>query len=219
MSQLMDTLLKAKIYEWTSDNKMELNKKKSQAMTFTFTNKFQFTSRAVMEDEVLEIIKETRLLGVMINDELTWDSNTSYLVKRANARMRLLHKLVDFGVPTDDLVSIYILYVRSVLEQSCQVWHSSLTLENFQDLKHVQKNALRSILQDNYISYSNALDKTGISTLFERRSRLCLKFAKSCLKSEEMRNIFQLNNVSSNMETRFRDKFKVTACSTEHILD
>ena len=206
-----------KICEWTSANKMELNKKKSQAMLFNFTKEFQFNSRPVMEDEVLEVIKETKLLGVMVNDKLTWDGNTSYLVKRANARMRLLHKLVDFGVPHEDLVCIYILYVRSILEQSCQVWHSSLTLENFQDLERVQKNALRIILQENYLSYSNALDITGIPTLFERRAQLCLKFAKSCLKNEEMRNIFPTNDVPSNMETRFREKYKVTASRTERL--
>ena len=72
---------------------------------------------------------------------------------------------------------------------------------------------------DNYFSICNprALDTTGSSTLFERRSQLCLKFAKSCLKSLEMRNIFPLNNVSSHMETRFRDKFRVTACRTERL--
>ena len=89
--------------------------------------------------------------------------------------MRLLHKLVDSGVPQDDLVNIYILYVRSILEQSCQVWHSSLTLENFQGLERVQKNALKIILQDQYLSYSNALNMTGLDSLFERRTKLCLK--------------------------------------------
>ena len=93
--------------------------------------------------------------------------------------MRLLHKLVDFGVPHEDLVCIYI-HVRSILKQSCQVWHSSLTLENFQDLERVQKNVLRNILQENYLSYSNALDRTGIPTLFDMRAQLCLKFAQSC---------------------------------------
>ena len=107
---------------------------------------------------------------------------TTFLVKRANARMRLLHKLVDFGVPQEDLVTIYLLYVRSILEQSCQVWHSSLTLENFQDLERVQKNALKIIFQEEYISYSNALDKAGLTSLFERRTKLCLKFAMASLK-------------------------------------
>ena len=68
------------------------------------------------------------------------------LVKRANAWMRLIQKLVEFIVPLEDLLNICILYTRSMLEQSCQVWHSSLTLENSQDLERVQKNALRMIL-------------------------------------------------------------------------
>ena len=71
-----------------------------------------------MDGHTIDVISETKLLGVMINNKLTWDSTTFYLVRRANARMRLLHKMVDFGVPTDDLVNIYILYVRSILEQS-----------------------------------------------------------------------------------------------------
>ena len=60
-----------------------------------------------MEGEVMEIVSQTKLLGVMINNTLTWNDNTQYLVKRANSRLRLLHKLVSFSVPVDDLVSIY----------------------------------------------------------------------------------------------------------------
>ena len=204
-----------KICEWTTKNKMQLNTNKSKVMLFNFTNQFQFTSRILMENDVVEVIRETKLLGVKINDKLDWDSNTQYLVKRANGRMRLLHKLVDFGVPLDDLINIYVLYVRSILEQSCQVWHSSLTLENFQDLERVQKNALKIILQDEYLSYSNALNMTGLDTLFDRRSQLCLKFAQSCLKNDDMRDIFPLNNVPSAMDTRHRESFKVTASRNE----
>ena len=128
-------------------------------MIFNFTKNFQFSSRLKIEADVVEIIRETKLLGVIVNDRLDWDSNTTSLVKRANARMRLLHKLVDFSVPQEDLINIYILYIRSILEQSCQVWHSSLTLDNF-DLERVQK---KIILQEDYLSYSNALSETGLT--------------------------------------------------------
>ena len=187
-------------------------------MIFNFTRNFQFSSRIKMENQVINIVSETKLLGVKVDDNLCWDKNTSFLVRRANGSMRLLHKLVDFGVPLDDLVQIYILYVRSILEQSCQVWHSSLTLENFQDLERVQKNGLKIILQENYISYSNALDTTGLSTLFERRSKLCLKFAKSCLKNSEMKKMFPLNPVEYGIKTRFRNKFRVTHARTERLM-
>ena len=206
-----------KISKWTTDNKMELNKKKSKVMIFNFCKEFQVSSRLQIDDENIETIQETKLLGVMVNNKLNWDSNTSFLVKRSNSRMRILHKLVDFGIPQEDLMNIYVLYIRSILEQSCQVWHSSLSLDNFQDLERVQKNSLKIILQEDYISYSNALEITGISTLFERRTRLCLKFAKSCLKSFEMKKIFPLNHTSNSMETRFRETFKVLHARTERL--
>ena len=109
----------------------------------------------------MEIVSQAKLLGVVINNKLTWDDNTEYLVKRANSRMRILHKLVSFSVPVDDLINIYILYIRSIVEQQGQVWHSSLTLENLQNLERIQKNALQIILQDEYKDYNNALYVTG----------------------------------------------------------
>ena len=139
------------ISEWTKINKMQLNRKKSNAMIFNFCKEYQFTSQIQIEGEVMEIVNQARLLGVVINNTLTWDDNTKYLVKRANSRMRILHRLVSFSVPVEDLINIYILYIRSIVEQSCQVWHSSLTLYNMQDLERMQKNALRIILYINTI--------------------------------------------------------------------
>ena len=206
-----------KIADWTSRNKMLLNRKKSKVMNFNFTKNYKFSSRLAIENEVLETIQETKLLGVMINDRLTWDSNTSFLVKRANARMRMLHKLVEFDVPVEDLLTIYILYIRSVLEQSCQVWHSSLSFENLTDLERVQKNALRIILKEKYTSYEAALEVSGLECLVERRDRLCLKFAKACLKNDQVKDIFPLNDIEYHVETREREKFNVTMAKTERL--
>ena len=205
------------ISRWTKENKMELNTSKSKVMIFNFTKEFQVSSRLELKKEGVEIIQETKLLGVMVNNKLNWDSNTAFLVRKSNSRMRILHKLVEFGIPIEDLVTIYVLYIRSILEQSCQVWHSSLSLENIQDLERVQKNALKIILQDEYFTYSTALNTTGLSTLFGRRKQLCLKFAKSCLKNLEMKTLFPLNNVPSNMKTRYREKFQVMPARTERL--
>ena len=51
---------------------------------------------------VVDLVKETQLLGVIVNDRLTWDIHSSYLVQRANARMRLLHKLVSVSITQDE---------------------------------------------------------------------------------------------------------------------
>jgi hypothetical protein len=70
-------------------------------------------------EENIEVINQTKLLGTIISNDLKWDSNTSCLVKKANARM--LRKFVNFGPPEENLKDIYILFVRSMLEQSATV--------------------------------------------------------------------------------------------------
>ena len=70
----------------------------------------------------------------------------SYLGKKADARMQLLCKVARFGAPMEDLKIIYVLFVRSILEQSAVVWHSSLTEDNRHDLERVQKSGIKVMI-------------------------------------------------------------------------
>ena len=185
-------------------------------MVFNFTYDFQFGTRMLLKNQELEEIHETKLLGVIINNKLNWDSNTDFLVKKSNAKMRILHKLVDFKVPKDDLKIIYFLYIRSHLEQSCQVWHSSLTLENIKDIERVQKNALRIILQDGYKNYPDALETLGLESLYDRRDTLCLRFATKCTvsKNSQLSSMFPLSHAQATVTTRKPEKYHVNMAST-----
>ena len=55
---------------------MILNHKKTKVMIFTFTEKYDFTTRLVLNNENLEVVKQAKLLGVIISDDLKWDQNT-----------------------------------------------------------------------------------------------------------------------------------------------
>ena len=103
--------------EWTVINQMKLNKEKSKYMIINFTNDWKFNTRLSIEKENIQQINETKLLGVWITDDLKWSKNTSEIVKNSYARMSILRKLKAFQVPTDDLINIYVLYIRSRLEQ------------------------------------------------------------------------------------------------------
>ena len=46
----------------------------------------------------------------------------------------LARKVVSFGTPREDLKTIHVLFVRSVLEQSATVWPKSLSEKNIKDL-------------------------------------------------------------------------------------
>ena len=59
--------------------------------------------------------------------------------------MLILHKLYEFNLAIEEMVNIYILFIRSVAEYSSVVWHSSITEEESTHIERVQKTALRII--------------------------------------------------------------------------
>ena len=119
-----------------------------------------------MEGNTLPIIQQTKLLGVIVTNDITGSENTKYIKKRVNARMELLRKLVHYNPPIEDMKTIYISYIRSILEQSSNIWHSDLTVENRVSLERVQKNAFKNILQDKYSTYEKALLDLNLETLY-----------------------------------------------------
>ena len=147
-------------------------------MIFYFTDKYQFNTRLNINGANINTIEKTKLLGTVITNNLKWDENTKEIIKKANMRMCLLQKVASFKPPRKDLKLIYIQYVRSILEQSCVVWHSSLTAENREDIERVQKKTLRIILKNDYTHYEKALKIIHLDSLEERRKTLSLKFAK-----------------------------------------
>ena len=203
------------INAWTIKNKMMINQKKTKALIFNFTNKYQFTTRLTLNNEIIEIVPETKLLGTIIQNDLKWDSNTANLVKRANSRMILLRKLAEFGAPKQDLKTIYISYIRSVLEQSAVVWHFSLTEENKQDLERVQKSACKIIFKNKFESYHKSLEILDLEDLNQRRINLCKVFAKKSEKNSSIQ--FEPSESCLTMETRRNNKYKVTFCRTERL--
>ena len=207
-----------KIQQWTDDNLMKLNPKKSNVMIFNFTRNFQFASRLYMENNLLEVVHETKLLGTLISSDVTWHANSEMLIKKAYKRMIMLHKLYSFDLVDEDMVTIYILYIRSILEQSCQVWNFSISQEEKSDFERVQKVACRIILNDRYTDYLAALEQLGLQTLAERRNKLCLNFAKKCLKHKNTKDLFPLNS-SESLEVRNREKFQVQHANGSRLFD
>ena len=183
-------------------------------MVYNFTKKYQFTTRLNIENKNLEQVDKCKLLGVIITSDLKWDENTRDLVKRANARMEILRKLSSFNPPLSDMVTVYTLYVRSILEQSCVLWHSTLTEENKTDLERVQKNALRNILKDRYTSYLEALKMLKLETLYERREKLLLNYGKKCTQLDQTKELFPLKEKDHFMQTRKSMKFEEVTAHT-----
>ena len=115
------------------------------------------------------------------------------LLKRRTVEWNYFRRITHFGASWEELKNIYILYITSLLEQSCTVWNSGLTEENIHDLERIQKSACRLILQDSYKSYDNALNLLDFENLQDRRESLWLQFARKCFKYDKMKHLFPKN--------------------------
>ena len=186
---------------------MKLNEKKTKNMVFNFSPK-QFVTKMVVNNEKIETVKETMLLGTVITDNLTWDRNCEELTKKAYKRMQLLNCVASFTKSRQDLKHVYLTFIRSVLEQSAVVWHSSLTEKNKKDLERVQKVAVKIIMGTKFLSYKEGLRTLNIQSLDTRRTNLCLRFAKNCLKNDKMKHLFPVKKYALKMKIRRLKKFR-----------
>ena len=160
---------------------MKLNQKKTKIMLFNRSTKYDFHPEIFVEDELLEVVESTKLLGVMVSSDLKWDTHISYVVRRVMKKLWMLRRVKQLGGSTDDLVLVYKLQIRCLTEIACPAWNGSLTKKNVNALEKLQKTAFKIILGPRYKSYENALTILDLQSLSQRRLRLCKKFAtKTC---------------------------------------
>ena len=126
----------------TDGQKMKLNESKTKSIIFNFTRNKRFTTKLQVNNANFAIVNEAKVLGTVLTNNLCWNKNTAELVKKGFKRMQLLYTAANFTSSRQDLKSIYLTYVGSVIEQSAVVWHSSLTNKNRKNLERVQKAAV-----------------------------------------------------------------------------
>ena len=186
-------------------------------MIFNFTNKYQFATRLKLKGQNIQVVDKMKILGTTVTNSLSWDENCSEIIRKVNSRMVLIRNMKAFGATTQELAHLWIVYCRSVLEQSCVLWHNTLTQENDTDLERTQKTFAKLILKNQYTSYPKALMKLNLLPLSERRKQLCLKFASSGVQNSSLGDLLRKNEKKHNMSTRNKETYKVDFCNRERL--
>ena len=131
----------------------------------------------------------------------------------------MLTKLKYAGVSRGDLLDIYTLYIRSRAEYCSVAFHSSLTVQQSASLEKIQSTCLKIILQDNYQSYSNALQITGLETLAQRREGRCLNFSLKAIEHPQNSRLFPFNDRLNDYNMRVGEPFKVNEARTNSYMN
>ena len=160
-------------------------------MIFNKSRKYDFPPEYKFRDgQILDVLEETKLLGIQLTTDLRWFSNTKEIFSKAMSRMWLLRRMKVLKLEPTIIIDYYIKEIRSLAEQGVPVWNSGLTKGQINDLEKIQKVALKVILHDDYKSYAQACNFFDLERLSDRRLNLATNFAVKLFLSDRSEQFF-----------------------------
>jgi hypothetical protein len=202
------------VSSWCMNNNMKINVDKTKEMIIYFGKKNMCFPYIKMNDNELERVESTKLLGLIINNKLTWSDHVDYICKKASKRLYFLRLLKRANISPADIISVYNSIIRSVLEYACEIWHPSLTQAQARQLEHIQKRAIK--IANSNIDYADALCLYNIDTLYKRREDRCKNFFNDMCKSGHRLNSL-LPPINKVNHLRSRKRFQLPRVKTERL--
>ena len=181
-------------------------------MIFNKSKNFDFQPEFCFNNgQTLDVIEETRLLGIQLRTDLRWDSNTKAICTKALSKMWLLRRMKLLGLEPEFILEYYLKEIRALAEQGVPIWNSGLTNSQIRDIERIQKVALKIILAESYENYHNACLKFNLQTMSERRLKISTNFAVKLYKSDRSKQFF--THVKSKISQRHGNKLVVEKMS------
>ena len=202
---------------WSTDNSMTPKPEKCKIMNVSFLKRPTVFPNFHLGATTLECVDTLKLLGVIVQADMKWDMQTSHMTSVAAKRLYMLCILKKYKAPVGDLLSVYLMYIRPLLEYASPVWSPALTVQQSNKIERIQKRACRIIIgYHNYTDYANALEFLNIISLEHRRKQLFEKFAKSIISSRHSSMLPPLRSTLPNYRPlRSKDGFLEPMCRTQ----
>ena len=100
---------------WITANYLQVNATKTQAMTL---GKSQYPYNLYISDKSIEIEQTLKILGVTLDQDLSFKPHVAIMLKKAYAKIAALQRIKRL-VPSDVMISLYKAYVLPHLENCC----------------------------------------------------------------------------------------------------
>ena len=137
-------------YDWSIENKLPLNLKKTKCMTLGTRQRLSSCRelKLKVDDIIIQNVKSQKLLGVYIDENLTWSKHIDHLCSVVSSKISLLKQLAEY-VPTDVQKRFYQGYILPLVDYGSVTWGST-SCANMERLSKLQKRAARIILKADF---------------------------------------------------------------------
>ena len=141
--------------KWFENNHMKANSSKFQAILFK-CRKNEEVFDLNIADELIKPVSHVKLLGVLIDGNLSFNEHFSKLCVKAARQMKGLRRIVKC-IPNECCLNINQAFISSNFNYYDIVWHFCSNRSTY-EIEKVHKNALRVMLNDYTSSYSDMLE-------------------------------------------------------------
>ncbi|XP_063860409.1 carnitine O-palmitoyltransferase 2, mitochondrial-like isoform X2 [Scylla paramamosain] len=191
---------------WTEESRMTINHNKTVVMHFCTSSVPVPPPQLSVGPHPLQVVRCAKLLGVTVDDQLTWKQHVASTIRSATYRLYMLRRLRSLGTPTDELRGVYLTFILPKLMYASPAWSSSLTQTQQLQLESVQKRACRVILGPAYTTYEEALNTLKLSRLSTRYSEALEKFGRGLLNHPRLRSLLPPDAPRPTRATRHHNK-------------
>ena len=143
--------------DWSIRNKLPIHYGKSTTMTLGTIYKLQQAGQLniTIGNTPLNSVSSQKLLGLHIDETLTWNKHTDYLCSVISSRISLL-KHLSYYVPQNVQKMYYQSYILPIIDYGSISWGST-SKQNIERINKMQKRAARIILNADYITPSEEM--------------------------------------------------------------
>ena len=111
-----------RVIEWSGENRVQLNADKCKELRVSFAKEQRVFDPVIIEEKEVELVTSTKLVGLTIANDLTWNDLVTEITKKASKRLYFVTQLKRAGVPKQDLALLYVSCMRSVIDYAAPVF-------------------------------------------------------------------------------------------------
>ena len=194
------------IFQWTCANKLSLNIDKTKYMVISTKTVATSGYSLILNDNVLEQVRNFNFLGILIDDKLTFKDHIKQKGTEIERSLGILKK-VDF-LPTNVLRMIYFSIIYSKLIYGIVIWGSAAP-SNLISLSLKNKKAIRRITKIDWLAHTSPLFKSvnilKLNDIYKYFSALFMyKLSSGNINNNFYRSKYELYLRNHNYHTRYK---------------
>ena len=190
---------------WCKNNGMVLNSAKTKVMFVTTNQRRQRLVNDNLElfynDNALHTITNDKILGVFVDNNLTWSEHVKHISKKIASNIWLLSKIKGF-LSKDHRVQYYKSYIQPHIDFCNVVWGSTSDANKLKIFR-LQKRACRVILNYEVEDSEEAMKSLNIQSIYDRLILRKAKFMFKVFHEKAPKYITDNFTLRSNVNTSF----------------